>query len=225
MVAWEKICRPKEEGGLRLKDQGVMNKAMIGRLVHWITVKKDSIWVKWVQKNYLKRREWLDYTPSASSSWVWRRICKVKEEMLPGYAAGEWNAQSEYSPSECYELLKGINLKVPWYKCLWNDHVIPKHQFIGWLVAHGALRTRDKLIGYGLDIDNRCLLCEQVTESIDHILCKCIYSRRVIQTISQKMQINFPVNDMIVWCTQRTGTSVQKGIHAALMWGVIYHVW
>ncbi|XP_074277763.1 uncharacterized protein LOC141601387 [Silene latifolia] len=146
MVAWEKICRPKEEGGLGLKDQGIMNKAMIGRLVHWITVKKDSIWVKWVQKNYLKGRDWLDYTPSTSSSWVWRRICKVKEEMLPGYTTGKWNAKSEYSPSDCYEWLKGTNLKVTWYNCLWNDHVIPKHQFIGWLVAHGALRTRDKLI-------------------------------------------------------------------------------
>ncbi|XP_074278450.1 uncharacterized protein LOC141602041 [Silene latifolia] len=145
--------------------------------------------------------------------------------MLPGYATGKWNAQSEYSPSECYEWLKGTNLKVTWYKCLWNNHVMPKHQFTGWLVAHGALRTRDKLIGYGLDIDDRCLLCEQETECIEYILCDCIYSRRVIQAISQKMQITFPVNDMVVWCTQRTGTKLQKGIQAALMWGVIYHVW
>ncbi|XP_074266234.1 uncharacterized protein LOC141588704 [Silene latifolia] len=112
-----------------------------------------------------------------------------------------------------------------WYKCLWNDHVIPKHQFTGWLVAHGALRTRDKLIGFGLDIEDKCLLCAQETECIEHILCEWIYSKRVIHAISQKMQINFPVNDTIVWCTQRTGSMLQKGMQAAMMWGVIYHIW
>ncbi|XP_074282752.1 uncharacterized protein LOC141607297 [Silene latifolia] len=225
MVAWEKICRTKEEGGLGLKDQGIMNKAMIGRLVHWITTKKDSLWVKWVQANYLKGREWLDYIPSTKSSWVWRRICKVKEEMLPGYATGIWGAQSDYSTKECYEWFKGSNPKMAWFKCLWNDHVIPKHQFTGWLVAHGALRTRDKLVGYGMDIDDQCLLCAQETECTAHLLGECIYSKRVLQALSQKVRINFPVNDMIVWCTQRTGTTLQKGMQAAMVWGVIYHIW
>ncbi|XP_074297635.1 uncharacterized protein LOC141628381 [Silene latifolia] len=225
VVAWDKLCSPKEEGGLGLKDQETMNKAMIGRLVHWIMKEKDSIWVQLVKKNYLKGMDWVEYKPTANSSWVWRRICKVKEEMLPGYTTGTWTAQSTYSPTACYEWLKGRKPTVAWYKWLWNEHVIPKHQFIGWLYAHGALRTKDKLIIYGLDVNDRCLLCEQDTECIDHLLCECIYSRRVIQAISQKMQISFPVTDMIGWCTQRTGTKLQQGIQAALIWGVVYNIW
>ncbi|XP_074265980.1 uncharacterized protein LOC141588437 [Silene latifolia] len=198
LVAWDKLCSLKQEGGLGLKDQEAMNKAMIGRLVHWIIEEKDSIWVQWVKKNYLKGKDWLEYKPTPKSTWVWRRICKVKEEMLPGYTTSTWTAQSTYSPAACYKWLKGRKPTVTWYKWLWNEHVIPKHQFIGWLYAHGAFRTKDKLIKYGLDVDDRCLLCEQDTECIDHLLCECVYSRRVIQAISQKMQISFPVTNMIV---------------------------
>ncbi|XP_074305630.1 uncharacterized protein LOC141640850 [Silene latifolia] len=53
LVTWDKLSCSKEEGGLGLKDQETMNKAMIGRLVHWIMEEKDLIWVQWVNKNYL----------------------------------------------------------------------------------------------------------------------------------------------------------------------------
>ncbi|XP_074271290.1 uncharacterized protein LOC141595221 [Silene latifolia] len=88
LVAWDKVCRPKEEGGLGLKNRESMNKSMVGRLVNWIAEKKDTIWVNWLQQNYLKGTEWIDYIPAAQSSWVWRRICRVKQELLPGYTNG-----------------------------------------------------------------------------------------------------------------------------------------
>ncbi|XP_074313773.1 uncharacterized protein LOC141648967 [Silene latifolia] len=115
----------------------------------------------------------------------------------------------------CYEWLKGRKPTVAWYKWILNEHVIPKHQFMGWLYAHGAMRTKDKLIKYGLDVDDSCLLCEQAAESIDHLLCDCIYGRKVMQDISQKMQISFPVTDMLGWCNQRTGTKLQQEVHVA----------
>ncbi|XP_074298021.1 uncharacterized protein LOC141628823 [Silene latifolia] len=225
LVAWEKVSCSKEEGGLGLKDQKTMNKAMIGRLVHWIMEEKDSIWVKWVHKNYLKGKAWLDYKSSANFSWVLRRICKVKEEMLPGYNYGTWTAQSKYVPAMGYEWLKDRKTAVTWSKWIWNEQVVPKHQFVGWLYAHGAMRTKDKLIKYGIEVDDSCLLCNQAAESLDHLLCDCIYSRRVVQEVSQRMKITFPVTDMLDWCTQRTGTNLQKGVQLALLWGIVYKIW
>ncbi|XP_074305629.1 uncharacterized protein LOC141640849 [Silene latifolia] len=145
--------------------------------------------------------------------------------MLPGYIDGTWTTQSKYIPAMGYEWLKERKPAVIWYKWIWNEHVTPKHQFMGWLYAHGAMRTKDKLIMYGLEVDDRCFLCEQAAESIDHLLCDCIYSRRVVQDMSQKMQISFPVTDMIGWCTQRTGTKLHKGVQAALLRGIVYNIW
>ncbi|XP_074318592.1 uncharacterized protein LOC141655409 [Silene latifolia] len=169
LVAWEKVCCTKEEGGLGIKDQETINKALIGRLVHWIMEERDSIWVNWVHQNYLKGKAWLDYKPSVNSSWVWRRICKVKEEMLTGYNDGTWTAQAKYTPAMGYEWLKDWRPAVTWSKWIWNEHVVPKHQFVGWLYAHGAMRTKDKLIKYGLEIDDSCFLCNQAAESLDHL--------------------------------------------------------
>ncbi|XP_074300630.1 uncharacterized protein LOC141631922 [Silene latifolia] len=44
-VAWHKVCVPKIEGGLGLKDSHVWNVATIGKLVWWLVVKPDKLWV------------------------------------------------------------------------------------------------------------------------------------------------------------------------------------
>ncbi|XP_074314159.1 uncharacterized protein LOC141649363 [Silene latifolia] len=41
LVGWATIYRPKDEGGLGLKDQEAWNKAMVGRLVDWVAAKRD----------------------------------------------------------------------------------------------------------------------------------------------------------------------------------------
>nr|GEV14799.1 protein kinase-like domain, phloem protein 2-like protein [Tanacetum cinerariifolium] len=48
VVAWKKICRPKSQGGLRLKDLGVSNKAMIVKHLWHVIIHRDSLWVKWI---------------------------------------------------------------------------------------------------------------------------------------------------------------------------------
>ncbi|XP_074306006.1 uncharacterized protein LOC141641234 [Silene latifolia] len=137
----------------------------------------------------------MDYKPTTNSSWVWRRICRVKQEMLPGYANGPWEVQGkEFSTAGCYEWLKGSKPKVPWARLIWNAWVVPKHQFLGWLFARGALRTNDKLVQYGMDIDDHCYLCAQATEGEDHLFFECAFSKRV-------------------------------GVQAVVVWGAMYHIW
>ncbi|KAL9243927.1 hypothetical protein vseg_017759 [Gypsophila vaccaria] len=70
LVAWSTVYKPNEKGGLGIKNQEMSNKAMVGRLVNWDAEQRDSIWVRWVNSNYLKGRDWLEYEPSTNSSWV-----------------------------------------------------------------------------------------------------------------------------------------------------------
>ncbi|XP_074292844.1 uncharacterized protein LOC141619722 [Silene latifolia] len=199
---------------------------MVGRLVNWVAGQKNSIWVNWVKRNYLKGKAWMDYKPTANSSWVWRRICRVKQEMLPDYVNRQWDVHGkEFSPAGCYEWLKGSKPKVPWARFIWNAWVVPKHQFLGWLFAHGAFRTNDKLVQYGMDIDDRCYLCAQATEGGDNLFFKCAYSKQVICCINQKLDCHFPDSNVLGRCLQRTGTKLQMGVQAAVVWGAMYHIW
>ncbi|XP_074318503.1 uncharacterized protein LOC141655316 [Silene latifolia] len=220
LVAWDKICKPKEEGGLGLKDQEIWNKAMVGRLVNWIAEKRDSIWVQWVQWNHIRGRDWTKYNPSSNSSWVWRRICKVKQEIAHSFVDGVWVAQpSGYTPSGCYEWLRNASPPLCWSNVVWNSWSFPKHQFMGWLVAHEALNILDKLVSYGMDVDAGCLLCGQADECLSHLFFAFQYSRRVMLTLQQNTGCNFPLVADLAWWSSRGGTSVQRGAQIALFWG------
>ncbi|XP_074305212.1 uncharacterized protein LOC141640260 [Silene latifolia] len=186
LVAWDKICRPKDEGGLGLKDQETWNKAMVGRLVDLVFEKKDTIWVHWVTANYLRGQSWLEYKPSSNSSWVWRCIYKVKQEIVAGYNDGHWHIQNEgYTPSNCYKWLRGSKPEVAWRKVIWNSWSLPKHKFVGWLWAHEALNTNSKLIMYGVAAEDKCWLCGQAAETQTHLIFNCMFCRKLVQVLNQ----------------------------------------
>ncbi|XP_074283459.1 uncharacterized protein LOC141608007 [Silene latifolia] len=103
LVALDRVCRTKEEGDLGLQDMEMWNKALVGRLVDWIYEGRDSVWVKWVECNHLRGRSWSEYEPSTNTSWVWRRVYRVKTELAAGYLNGKWHEEPDgYSPARCY---------------------------------------------------------------------------------------------------------------------------
>ncbi|XP_074265996.1 uncharacterized protein LOC141588452 [Silene latifolia] len=75
LVGWSKICKPKSEGGLDLKDDLVWNKAALGKLLWWIYAKADHLLVKWVSHTYLKAQDWKCYVPTEDTScflaWIY----------------------------------------------------------------------------------------------------------------------------------------------------------
>ncbi|XP_074283544.1 uncharacterized protein LOC141608092 [Silene latifolia] len=79
------LCKGKDLGGLRLTDSRVWNLAAIGKLAWWIQMKKDMLWIRWIDSIYLKGRPWMTYTPTPNSSWAWRMICNVKEKFKAAY--------------------------------------------------------------------------------------------------------------------------------------------
>ncbi|XP_074292731.1 uncharacterized protein LOC141619611 [Silene latifolia] len=177
LVAWTTVCKPKEEGGLGIKDQELCNQAMVGRLVNWVAEKRNSI------------------------------------------------RHAGNTPTGCYEWLKGAGTIVQWFRAVWNDWVVPKHQFMGWLYAHGALRTNDELLMYGLDIDVNCYLCGQAAECMDHVFFGCRYSKQMINWLNQLTALILPDQHILEWCVDRQGSKLQKGVQAAVGMGAIYHIW
>ncbi|XP_074292468.1 uncharacterized protein LOC141619344 [Silene latifolia] len=168
----------------------------------------------------------MDYIPPVSSSWVWRRICSVKQDIIHGFMDGKWVVQPDgYTPTGCYEWLKDSRPTIPWHNVIWNVWVIPKQQFLEWLVAQGALNTLDKLIQYGLQVENKFLLCGHAEENMAHLFFDCQYSRRMISAIQKLTGCQLPQTNSITWCATRGGSKVQQGVHVALVHGAIYRVW
>ncbi|KAK4382507.1 hypothetical protein Sango_2865000 [Sesamum angolense] len=56
-VAWSSVCRPKEEGGLGIRDILALNKAhMCRHLWNVIQGNQSSIWVRWIAHNHLRHK-------------------------------------------------------------------------------------------------------------------------------------------------------------------------
>nr|XP_016460273.1 PREDICTED: uncharacterized protein LOC107783765 [Nicotiana tabacum] len=56
LVAWEKVCVPKRFGGLNIKSSRRWNMTFVGRLVWQLALKKDVLWLKWVNGLYMRNQ-------------------------------------------------------------------------------------------------------------------------------------------------------------------------
>ncbi|XP_074315261.1 uncharacterized protein LOC141651444 [Silene latifolia] len=108
LVSWDKICKPKSEGGLGLKDDAIWNQTAIGKLVWWIFDKPDHLWVKWVNHIYIKQKTWIAYRQQ-----VWK-----KQKGL------------DYTVAKGYDYLRDRGDKVQWYELVWHKWSTPKHSIL-----------------------------------------------------------------------------------------------
>lgn len=80
-VAWKKVCKPKSQGGLGLKDLEVWNKATLVKNLWHVASDKNSLWVKWVNTVKLKGRNVWAVNEDVNDSWSWRTILKIRDEV------------------------------------------------------------------------------------------------------------------------------------------------
>ncbi|XP_074304835.1 uncharacterized protein LOC141639660 [Silene latifolia] len=193
LVGWDKVTRPKTEGGLGIKKAEVWNVASVGKLVNWIYTKPDRLWIKWVDSIYLKGANWHDYTPPADSTWTWKSICKVKNKIRDGFIDNCWVPHHKgYTVSNGYDWLMGPHPQQVWAPMVWSNWNLPKHSFISWVIMQEGLNTKSKLHAYGYCQDALCILCEDQAETLTHLFEECTYSCRVKQCIEAWTGRNFP---------------------------------
>ena len=62
---------------------------------------------------------------------------------------------------------------------IWNPIVPPKLGFFSWEASWGKVLTLDQLKRRGIPLANRYFLCEDVEETIDHLLIHCSRAKRL----------------------------------------------
>lgn len=153
------------------------NQVAVGKYVWAIANKKDNLFVKWIHNVYLVKNSWWDYQVNANSSWVWRKIVEVKNQIKEKIDFDKF-VKSEYSVQWGVELLTASQRepRVTWSKLVWERVSLPKHRFILWLVCLQRLKTREQLAHFGMQVDQSCLLCGADIENIQHLFFNCVYS-------------------------------------------------
>ena len=86
----------------------------------------------------------------------------LKESRTNGFSVSLMFRKLRYSPPTDF----------PW-RSIWNPIVPPKLGFFAWKASWGKVLTLDQLKRKGIPLVNRCSLCEENEETIDHLLIHC----------------------------------------------------
>jgi len=74
-----------------------------------------------------------------------------------------------------------------------------------WLALHRKCWTADRQWRHGLQDDNLCIMCDQLPETLDHIILGCIFSREVwaacLRTFCLHHVISVQEQDIMTWWT------------------------
>lgn len=80
-VAWKQVCRPKNEGGLGIKDLEQWNEVLMAKHLWNVASRKESIWVKWIHEAKLKGEcIWMVKSDQKASSG-WKHILGLRDKI------------------------------------------------------------------------------------------------------------------------------------------------
>lgn len=87
---------------------------------------------------------------------------------------------SEVRASTIWCSIRQVGMDLLWDKLVWHRILTPRFSFILWMAFHKGLRTMDRLLTFGLQVNPMCVLYKTDLESFDHLFFHCEYSFRVL---------------------------------------------
>ncbi|KAJ9566292.1 hypothetical protein OSB04_002258 [Centaurea solstitialis] len=173
----------------------------------------DGTWpIAWVQSN-----------PTAFSTHV-----PIVDEHLQDRLYWEGvNGMAQFSVKDAWFSLSGVSPNLTWTKYVWFKGNIPKHAFCMWTACFKRLPTQDRIGLWKHDPpDMRCVFCQQVPDSHDHLFFMCPYALEVWQRVKREVHLyGFPNiwNQTMVLLEERRGPS--KMIQKLALSATIYFIW
>lgn len=84
--------------------------------------------------------------------------------------------EDRFNTGMVYEQLVDHLPNVNWSRAIWIKGGIPRQSFLCWLFVLNRCPTKDIIIGWGLTTDPTCLLCNDISESRNHLFFNCRFS-------------------------------------------------
>ncbi|KAK1591397.1 hypothetical protein Q3G72_007018 [Acer saccharum] len=126
-VTWYRCCRPYSQGGLGLKDLGLLNDSLLRKFT-WKFMTSDSFAFTFFWERYLRhlQKPRGGYVTSSIWSSLWTNYSSFLKDLA------DWRELSE-------------GLLVVWWRDVWSRFIPPSHSALTWRLMLNRLPTEDRL--------------------------------------------------------------------------------
>ncbi|XP_074299152.1 uncharacterized protein LOC141630190 [Silene latifolia] len=235
-MGWKALSNPKREGGIGIKEVLSWNRSQMMKWIWKLIHRPNSIWARWVYHYILKGTDFWQTTTSISHSWYWNNVVKMKDFLVAqagssSLAVGwlhDCSIHRQFNTGLMYQLLRQRGDLLSWSSLVHDNACIPKHSFLGMLVMVNKLPTIDNLVLRGIHLVNRCVLCCQHSEDIQHLFFLCPYSAQVWTTVAAWLHTTSSTSLVQVtsWFQDHIrGRSFLTGRQRAGLMATIYFLW
>ncbi|GKB31892.1 RNA-directed DNA polymerase, eukaryota, reverse transcriptase zinc-binding domain protein [Tanacetum coccineum] len=84
-VTWKQVCKPKDCGGLGVKDLEKWNEALLAKHLWNNASKKDSLWVKWIHAVRLKDASIWNVQWNEKDGWNWKCLLEIRDKIAHNF--------------------------------------------------------------------------------------------------------------------------------------------
>nr|GEZ28516.1 hypothetical protein [Tanacetum cinerariifolium] len=95
-----KCLKPKEQGGLGIKNLQIWNEVLVVKQFWNVIAKKDTLWVKYVNTENLKIKSIWEITAKTNSSAGWKEMLKLRSKFRKHVI---WKVGNGHSINACYD--------------------------------------------------------------------------------------------------------------------------
>ncbi|GJY83709.1 hypothetical protein Tco_0497085 [Tanacetum coccineum] len=202
-VLWDYICKPKDQGGLGLKDLHKWNETLLLKLLWNVAAKKDTLWVKWINVEKQKGRNLWDMQIDSNSSPMWKTFLGMRDkirdhirvEIGNGKSTSVWYDKWHSMGPLCIVVTKRdvyaarMTDKVPNLKELKSD-VTKWKDNNGRLVDFSIKQAWKDRNAEGMRVNWKDMVCD----SHDHLFFNCRYSEIIWKKMQTKLCRKFSMN-------------------------------
>ncbi|XP_075098948.1 uncharacterized protein LOC142175847 [Nicotiana tabacum] len=205
--------------------------AAILKLLWAISQKKDTLWVQWIQHQYIKGKDLKEIKTPRQASSVVRKIFEARQWLAPNMDRIQTYAlDAKFSIKKAYMDSLPQYPKVYWKSLILSKGRIPKHQFIMWMALQPRLATIDIIQLWGIQVQSECVLCStDAEETLTHLFFECSYSKTKWQKLLQWIGIQRQVrswNEELAWLANITRNKHPRTVIIAFIFAAtVYHVW
>jgi hypothetical protein len=135
-------------------------------------------------------------------------------------------SNGKFSTKVAYEGLFISSVLFELFEHIWKSWAPPKCRFFMWLVAHKRCWTADRLARRSMDHPEKCPLCDQEVETIDHLLISYVFAREfwyrwLRQVGLQDLSPNLNETSSSWWrlADEAVADPVRKGLNLSIILG------